>query len=77
MTLVKLSLEAKGIYVNHKPTAVKQFLEEYSNIQDHQIVFELQDLWKAWHSKNPSYAEAQILTKRLLYVAKQLDKNFN
>ncbi len=76
MTLVKLSLEAKGIYVNHKPTAVKKFLEEYSNIQDHQIVSELQDIWKAWHSKNPSYAEAQILTKRLLYVAKQLDKNF-
>lgn len=76
MTLVKLSLESKGIYVNHKPTAVKKFLNEYSNIQDHQIVSELQGLWEAWHSKNPSYAEAQILTRRLLNVAKQLNKNF-
>jgi len=74
MTLVKLSLESKGIYVNHKPTAVKQFLEEYSAINDHQVVSDLHNLWNEWHLKNPSYSDAKKLTSRLLNVAIQIDK---
>ena len=74
MTLVKLSLEAKGIYVNHKPTALKQFLKEYSNIKDVQVVSELHDLWNSWHEKNPSYNDAKILSARLLNVANRIDK---
>ncbi|MEN8191286.1 MAG: GxGYxYP domain-containing protein [Bacteroidota bacterium] len=74
MTLVKLSLESKGIYVNHKPTAVKQFLKEYSNIKDIQVISELQDLWNSWHQKNPSYNDAKMFTKRLMNVVEQIDK---
>ena len=77
MTLVKLSLESKGIYVNHKPTAVKQFLEEYSNIKDFQVIAELQNLWNEWYQKNPSYSDAQELTSRLLKVATQIDKTID
>jgi len=77
MTLVKLSLESKGIYVNHKPTAVKQFLEEYRNIKDFQVIAELQNLWNEWHQKNPSYSDAQELTSRLLKVATQIDKTID
>ena len=74
MTLVKLSLESKGIYVNHKPTALKEFLIEYSNIKDVQVVSELHDLWNSWHQKNPSYNDAKKLTARLLNVVNQIDK---
>lgn len=74
MTLVKLSLESKGIYVNHKPTALKQFLKEYNNIKDVKVVSELHNLWNSWHEKNPSYDDAKILTTRLLIVANQIDK---
>lgn len=77
MTLVKLSLESKGIYVNHKPTAVKQFLEEYNNIKDVQVVSELQNLWNLWHEKSPTYSDASILTNRLLHVGNQVDKIIN
>lgn len=74
MTLVKLSLESKGIYVNYKPKAVQQFLEEYSEIEDVQIVAELQNLWNSWHENKPSYSDAKDLTERLLFVANQIDK---
>ena len=74
MTLVKLSLESKGIYVNNKSKAVQQFLEEYSNIEDVQVVSELQNLWNSWHGENPGYTEAKALTERLLFVADQIDK---
>ena len=74
MTLVKLSLESKGIYVNNKSKAVQQFLEEYSNIEDVQVVSELQNLWNSWHVENPGYTEAKALTERLLFVANQIDK---
>ncbi|VAX16966.1 hypothetical protein MNBD_IGNAVI01-1395 [hydrothermal vent metagenome] len=74
MTLVKLSLESKGIYVNNKPKALQQFLKEFSNIKDVQVVSELHELWNAWHQKSPSYNDAKELTARLLNVANRIDK---
>ena len=74
MTLVKLSLESKGIYVNHKPTALRKFLKEYNNIKDVQVVSELHDLWNDWHQKSPSYNDAKELTARLLNFANRIDK---
>lgn len=74
MTLIKLSLESKGIYVNHKPTAMRQFLEEFSNIDDVKVVAELHDLWNAWHQKTPAYEDAKILTSRLMHVTNQIDR---
>ena len=74
MIVVKLSLESKGIYVNHKPTAIKQFLEVYDNVQDHQVISELHDLWNSWHKTTLNYEEAKILSKRLTNVANQIDE---
>lgn len=77
MSMVKLALEHKGIYVNNKPIAVEKFLEEYKNIEDVKIVSDLQELWVSWHKLNPDYEEARELTERLLGVAKQIDKSVN
>lgn len=74
MMLIKLSLESKEIYVNHKPTALKQFLEEFSDIDDVKVVPELHDLWNSWHQKTPAYEDAKILTSRLMHVANQIDR---
>lgn len=74
MTLVKLSLESKGIYVNYKPTALKQFLEEFKDIDDEEVVVELHELWNSWHQENPGYDDAKVLTSRLMHVANQIDK---
>lgn len=72
MTLVKLALESKGIYVNHKPTAVKNFLKEYSHVEDIEIIAELQALWEGWHQQNPTFEEGQKLLHRLEKVAGKL-----
>lgn len=74
MTLIKLSLESKGIYVNHKSTALKKFLEEFSDIDDAKVVAELHDLWNSWHQKTPAYEDAKILTSRIMHVANQIDR---
>lgn len=74
MTMVKLSLESKGIYVNHKPTAVKQFMQEFGALPDAGVVVELQDLWEVWPSATPSYADARQWLVRLNRLAEKLDK---
>jgi hypothetical protein len=74
MSMIKLALESKGIYVNNKPVAVERFLEEYKDIEDAKVVFDLQEVWVSWHHLNPDYNEALDLTKRLLRVARQIDK---
>ena len=73
MTLVKLSLESKGIYVNHKQTAVKEFMKEYAKVTDAGVIAELQQLWEGWHQQNPSFADGQRLLKKLVSVADQID----
>ena len=74
MTLVKLSLESKGIYVNHKPTAVKDFMREFPDVMDAKVIVELQELWQNWHQNNPSFADGQKLLKRLVKVADQINR---
>ena len=74
MTLVKLSLESKGIYVNHKPTAVSNFVMEYEEIEDVKVISELQSLWESWHRQNPTYEEAKVLTDRLYGLAARIDE---
>jgi hypothetical protein len=74
MTLVKLSLESKGIYVNHKPTAVKEFMKEYANVTDAKVIVDLQQLWEEWHHQNPTYADGQKLLKKLVFVADQINQ---
>lgn len=77
MTMVKLALESKGIYVNHKPKATSQFLQKYHYIEDAKVVGELQELWDNWHQKNPDFDSAKGLTTRLFLVAKEIDKTIN
>jgi hypothetical protein len=74
MTMVKLALEARGIYVNNKPTAVKRFIEEYKDIEDVAVVVDLQELWVSWHHSKPDFDDAVVFTNRLLKVARQIDR---
>lgn len=77
MTLVKLSLESKGIYVNHKPTASKKFIKEFSEISDVTVITELQQLWDEWHQKTPSFSDGQKLLKRVVLLAEKIDSKMN
>jgi hypothetical protein len=73
MTLVKLSLESKGIYVNHKPTASQQFIKEFGEISDATVITELQQLWDDWHQKTPLFSDGQKLLKRVVLLAEKMD----
>ena len=77
MTLVKLSLESRGIYVNHKPTAVNNFNREYEGIEEIVVITELQSLWESWHVKNPTYEEAKLMSSRLHKLAEHIDERMN
>jgi hypothetical protein len=74
MKLVKLALETRGIYVNHKPTANKKFLQEFNQIPDVIIIAELEKLWNAWHTTTPDFADAKKLANRFMGVAEHLTK---
>ena len=74
MSLVKHTLESKGIYVNNKEKAVNDFNNEFGKIKDAQIISDLHKLWVNWHKESPSYEEAKSLTRRLFNLAKTLNK---
>jgi hypothetical protein len=76
MQLVKLALEVTGIYVNHKPTANKKFLQKYSQIPDVVIIAELEKLWNMWHTTAPNFADAEKLANRLLGLAEHFSKTY-
>ena len=75
MTVVKRALEMKGIYVNHKPTANKDFLREFSTVPDVGIVTELAQLWASWHASSPQFDEAKSYLVRLSGLVDRLETN--
>ena len=77
MKLVKLSLEAVGIYVNHKPTAVRHFMSEYGHLDSAAIIPELQDLWQQWHSTIPDWSQASGQAEQLIRVAREINNKFS
>lgn len=74
MTLVKLALESKGIYVNHKPTATRRFMQEYGSLAEAAVVEKLQETWDNWHALSPMFSEASRDFTRLFQVAEQLNE---
>ena len=74
MSVVKRALEMKGIYVNHKPTATKNFLKEYSKLSDASLMSELQDFWDAWHGTSINFKTAQNYSMRLNKLVERLDE---
>ncbi|MGP8329627.1 MAG: GxGYxYP domain-containing protein [Methanosarcinaceae archaeon] len=69
MQLVKLALETKGIYVNHKPTATQDFIREFQHIADAKLINELQTLWNEWHQRSIPFSAARQLAERLVKIA--------
>ena len=73
MKLVKLSLESKGLYVNHKPSATKEFVRVFRYFPDVKIVKDLQKLWNDWHQVTISFSGAKRLADRLLRLAREIN----
>jgi len=73
MKLVKIALESKGIWVNHKPPATKQFQEEFAHLDDVILINELQKFWDDWHNLNFNFVDAENLANRLFDLAGQIN----
>ena len=73
MKLVKLSLESKGLYVNHKPTATSAFVRTFRHLPDVKIANDLQTLWNDWHQVSISFAKAKQLADRLIRLAQEIN----
>jgi hypothetical protein len=73
MKLVKLSLESKGIYVNHKPTATKRFRQEFQDLQDSEVITDLQNDWDNWHSRTLAFQEAAARADKLVKLSAGLN----
>ena len=76
MSLVKSSLERRGIYVNNKEKAVNDFMKEFKKIEDIKIVEELNSIWQNWHSISLTYKDAKYLTIRLYTLSNNLNEIF-
>jgi hypothetical protein len=76
MKLVKLALESRGIYVNHKPTATKDFINEFSQMPDVAVIVDLQELWDTWHQKSIKFKGAKSLADRMIQIAKHIDHQY-
>jgi len=72
MTLVKLNLESRFFYVNHKPTATEQFLTEFAKLPDVQLITELQTLWNNWHQTEIKFDQALEYARRLVALTARL-----
>ena len=74
MSIVKSSLERKGIYVNNKEKAVKDFMREFNGVEDIKIIEDLNTIWQNWHTISPTYKEAKELTIRLYSLSNTLNE---
>ena len=75
MELVKLSLEARGIYVNHKPSARKRFVREFRRIPDVELTAELEKLWGEWHRTDITYPFAHGLANRMIRLTERIHQS--
>ena len=73
MMLIKLALESRGIYVNYKPTATRDFVNEFSSLPDLKIVKDLQKLWNNWHQATINFQQAKKLAERLIRIAGEIN----
>ena len=76
MTLVKLALDTRGIYVTHKSTAMRTFMAEFGNSADVSVVEELHRTWDNWHNESIDFSRARSLADRLVVCANQVAETF-
>ena len=74
MELIKLTLETHGIYVNHKPTARKRFVAEFSRLKEMQTAVELDKLWQNWHQSTFSFLDAVRQAQSFIRLAEEINQ---
>jgi len=73
--LVQWALKVKGIYVNSLKESVEDFLQEYSDLPDVDVVKEVYELWQSWERAKNDLNDMQLLTRRVIKLAEALDAN--
>lgn len=73
MIFTKLALNLRGIYANHKGTAVEDFMREFGAIEDAKVVRALWSIWMRWDTTRLSYRQASSYAHRLAELAARID----
>jgi hypothetical protein len=74
LQIVRLALNIRGIYVNYRDKSVKDFLKEYSDLQDADVVKDAYELWQNWEETENNLEDVQKLTQRVINLSKELDR---
>ncbi|NUM52161.1 MAG: hypothetical protein HUU46_00815 [Candidatus Hydrogenedentes bacterium] len=74
MLLTKLALNLRGIYVNHKASAVEDFVRVFAAVEDAKLVRTLWSLWADWDFTRASYHQASAYANRLAVLASRIGK---
>ncbi|MBI2433831.1 MAG: hypothetical protein HYV26_13270 [Candidatus Hydrogenedentes bacterium] len=77
MSLVKLALNARGIYVNEKRKGVRDFMREFSEWPEAGVVRECWRAWERWEGHPLIYDEACTLAEGLGKLAKRVDEGIS
>ncbi len=74
LRLVQAALNIRGVYVNNIERSVKDFLKEYGESPDSQMVETAFELWRNWDKAKNSLDEARSLARRIIRFARSLSK---
>ncbi|MGQ9596515.1 MAG: GxGYxYP domain-containing protein [Thermoproteota archaeon] len=72
LRLAQAALNMRGVYVNNIERSVKDFLKEYGELPDSQVVETAFEIWRNWDKAKNSLGEARSLTRRIIGFAKTL-----
>ncbi|MEM2087209.1 MAG: GxGYxYP family putative glycoside hydrolase [Thermoproteota archaeon] len=72
LRLVQAALNIKGVYVNSIEKSVEDFLKEYSELPEAQIVKTVFETWRNWEKLRFSMEEARTLARIVILFAKTL-----
>ncbi|MEM2687490.1 MAG: hypothetical protein QW796_03985, partial [Thermoproteota archaeon] len=72
LRLVQAALNIKGVYVNSIEKSVEDFLKEYSELPEAQIVKTVFETWRNWEKLRFTMEEARTLARRVILFAKTL-----
>ncbi len=72
LRLVQAALNIKGVYANSIEKSVEDFLKEYGELPQAQVVETVLETWRSWEKAKCSMEEARTLARRVIGFAKAL-----
>lgn len=72
--LIRSALLIKGVYVNYRSDSIEDFLREYADLPDVDVVKAVYELWRNWETAVNDLEHTRELAERVVRLGKALDK---